>query len=300
MAEPSPSLTDLWAECSAIASRRSFELGNVSECLEQWRTDLTNSTTPLDAPDPTDLVAKCLYFESLEQGSPGLLTSAALDLRRRVRAFSRYASLLGQDISRIRDRAALAEETAKLDERLQLYERPAVMSSRIVKSPPTTFSEFTGKRMHLVYRGSRDGFDASQFHAQCDRLTHTATFIKTDDGYVFGGFTPLDWDSGSGFKADVNLESFVFTLKNPHGCPPRVFRLKESQKDKAICCRGSAGPIFGAYDIYIADKCNKDEASYSNWLGYAYNNDTGIPGTDFFTGKRFFRVAEIEVFAIGQ
>jgi hypothetical protein len=298
--QPSPSLSDLWTECSAIASRRSFELSNVSECLDQWRADLETSSVPVDIPDPTDLVAKCRYFESLEHGAHGLVTSAAINLQKRVRSFARYASILKQDISRIRNRADLEAEMTQLDKRMQFYEDRPGISSRIIHSIPITFSVLNGQVFNLLYRGSDDGFGAAQFHAKCDRRPNTVTFVKTSDGYVFGGFTPLSWDSVSGFKCDENREGFVFTLDNPNHLQPKIFPLKEGQKKKAICCRGSAGPIFGGYDICIADKCNEDEVSYSNWLGYSYENDTGIPGTEVLAGKRNFKVSEIEVFEVSH
>jgi hypothetical protein len=84
------------------------------------------------------------------------------------------------------------------------------------------------------------------------------------------------------FKCDEKRERFVYTLKNSHRIQPRIFQLKEGQKGKAIGCRASAAPIFGGYEIYIADKCNENEneLSSSNWLGYSYENDTEIPGIE--------------------
>jgi hypothetical protein len=298
MAADPPSLSSLWEECLAIASHRSFELGNVSDCLDQWRSDLDSSRIAFDPPDPSDLIARCVLFESLEQGSPGLVTSAASDLRDRVREFSEFASILDHDIPIVRDRASLQARVAEIDSRLCLFEGQRRIASRIVRSLPATFSELNGKKFTLLYRGTRDGFSAARFHARCDRKPNTVTIVKTDKGDVFGGYTPLPWDSVSGFKSDPGLESFVFTLENQHGYPQQRFRLKEAQKGKAICCRGSAGPIFGGYDIYIADRCAEDEVSYSNWLGYSYQNDTNILGTDFLAGKKTFKVAEIEVFSV--
>jgi hypothetical protein len=268
--------------------------------LDQLRSDLDSSRVPFDPPDPSDLIARCVLFESLEHGTPGLITSAASDLRDRVREFSEFASILDHDIPIVRDRASLRSETEKLDARLCLFEGQRRISSRIVRSLPSDFSELNGRKFTLLYRGTRDGFSAARFHARCDRKTNTVTIVMTDKGDVFGGYTPLAWDSLSGFKSDPGLESFVFTLENQHGYPPRKFRLKEAQKGKAICCRGSAGPIFGGYDIYIADKCAEDEVSYSNWLGYSYQNDTNIPGTDLLAGKKSFKVAEIEVFSVSM
>ena len=35
-------------------------------------------------------------------------------------------------------------------------------------------------RMHLIYRGSRDGFNSFDFHNKCDGSALTLTLIKSD------------------------------------------------------------------------------------------------------------------------
>ncbi len=40
----------------------------------------------------------------------------------------------------------------------------------------------------LLYRASRDGFGAAQYHAKCDDITNTLTIIKTTEGYIFGAY----------------------------------------------------------------------------------------------------------------
>lgn len=61
-----------------------------------------------------------------------------------------------------------------------------------------TFNKFVvklidSKRMDLIYRGSRDGFKASDFHSKCDEKGDTITFVKNSKGAVFGGFTKVPW-----------------------------------------------------------------------------------------------------------
>jgi hypothetical protein len=53
--------------------------------------------------------------------------------------------------------------------------------------------------------------------------------IADTDGNVFGGFTPVKWESpasSSKYKGDDSLRSFLFALRNPHGIPPRKFALR--------------------------------------------------------------------------
>jgi hypothetical protein len=99
---------------------------------------------------------------------------------------------------------------------------PPPLDSQIISEIPEIFAEFQRKRFSLLWRGSRDGFKAKEFHIRCDGHGSTLTVILDMKGNIFGGFTPLKWESrvfkgyGSDFKADDSLKSFVFTLKNPH------------------------------------------------------------------------------------
>jgi hypothetical protein len=150
----------------------------------------------------------------------------------------------------------------------------------------------------LVYRGSRDGFDASDFHSKCDGCSPTVTLIETTKGYIFGGFTPIAWDSSGSVKADSSEKSFLFTVKNPRGNEIRQFRL--TNPSRAIRCHSSYGPVFGSnWDICVYGGCNANAENYTN-LGGAYANDTELDSRQVFTGEYNFTVKEIEVFAINS
>jgi hypothetical protein len=169
--------------------------------------------------------------------------------------------------------------------------------SLIVKDYPNILSDFANKVWKLLYRGSRDGFGTSKFHGKCDGQSNTLTLIETTKGFVFGGFTPLVWDSTTNnFKSDSSQKSFLFTLKNAVNIQPRTFKL--SNGSNAIYCQSDYGPTFGGgYEIYVADNCNANTSNYTKF-GNAYMNDTGIAGMAVFTGEQYFTVKEIEVFSI--
>jgi hypothetical protein len=122
-------------------------------------------------------------------------------------------------------------------------------------------------------------------------------------GNIFGGFTPVEWESLTkpDFKADDSQKSFVFTLKNPHNIPARRFALKAERKPRAIWCDSKWGPWFGGApcDMAVKDNCNADTRSFTS-LGRSYTNDTGLDGEVVFTGSWNFQVKEIEVFEIAN
>jgi hypothetical protein len=147
--------------------------------------------------------------------------------------------------------------------------------SQICSEFPTLLNEFRSRRMKLLYRGSQDGFGSSDFHRKCDGQTDTITFIQTTKDFIFGGYTPIAWDSSDSYKPDSSQKSFVFTLTNPHSIGSRRFALKPDHLNYAICASPSYGPIFGnGNTICVCDKCNSCNSSYTRL--YAYVNDTGL------------------------
>jgi hypothetical protein len=170
---------------------------------------------------------------------------------------------------------------------------PSGWNSAIVPYFPKLFEDFKQKQFTLLWRGSRHGFQAKQFHGLCDGHPNTLTVILDTKGNMFGGFTPVKWDSTSLDKADPSMNSFLFTLKNPHNVPARRFALEAEKKNKAIYCHSNYGPSF--YDLGVLDDGNAN----SNF-GMNYTNDTGLNGNTFFTGSQYFQVKEIEVFEITE
>jgi hypothetical protein len=172
---------------------------------------------------------------------------------------------------------------------------PSGWNSAIVPDFPTLFEDFKKKQFTLLWRGSRDGFGKDDFHSRCDGHPNTLTVILDTDGNIFGGFTPVEWETGEWHsKADPSRKTFLFTLKNPHNTGPQKFGLKIENMNKAICCDCTSGPRF--WDIGVDDQCDRNTRSWTGTFGHHYTNDTGLDGETFFTGSRTFTVKEIEVF----
>jgi hypothetical protein len=172
-----------------------------------------------------------------------------------------------------------------------------LIDSRIISEFPEIFTEFRGKYFGILWRGSRDGFSAKEFHRRCDGHGNTLILIFDTTGNIFGGFTPVEWESNSGEKADDSQNSFVFTLKNPHNIPARRFALKAEKKHQAIVCNSKWSPRF--CDIGVYNNCNANTGSYTH-LGIGYTNDSGLDWSIVFTGSTNFKVKEIEVFEITE
>ena len=150
----------------------------------------------------------------------------------------------------------------------------------------------------LLYRGTRDGFGSDEFHSKCDGHSNTLTLLKAKgSGFIFGGFTCVNWTSSSGFKSDLN--AFLFSLTNNVNRPLKM-KVDPDEHDEAIYCNSRYGPTFGGgNDIRIAKNANTTMDSFSN-LGFAYEHPQYAHGTDeaqsFLAGSYRFQLDEIEVY----
>jgi len=157
------------------------------------------------------------------------------------------------------------------------------------------------KEIVLLFRASEHGFLGKKFHEFCDGKPHNVIFIKSEVGNIFGGYTPLKWNSiNNSDLADDSMLGFLFSVtyntKHPH----------YNYRDKAIHCYSTFGPIFGgregSRDLVIYDECHKNKKSHSN-LGYSYKLLDGmIYGSDkareYLGGSTKFKIVEYEVYQL--
>jgi hypothetical protein len=75
-----------------------------------------------------------------------------------------------------------------------------------------TLIEITNSlRGKLLYRATRDGFGAQEFHSRCDGKRNTITIIMNDQNFVFGGYGAMPWNSSGNWITDPN--AFIFSLR---------------------------------------------------------------------------------------
>ena len=154
-------------------------------------------------------------------------------------------------------------------------------------------------KLNLVYRASRDGDLAKDFHFKCDFIGPNLTLIKTKKQYIFGGFTIKTWKHL--FK-DVNNEdpecgtelkdeqAFGFSLNEN--------KIYENGKpdESIIYCNSNYGPCFKNFFFKIFDKCFENGGICGN---IQESNFIGIEQEyEFNGGEQYFNVEEIEVFQI--
>jgi hypothetical protein len=183
---------------------------------------------------------------------------------------------------------------------------PARMESLIVREYPPLFEEFRMKQWLLLWRGSRDGFGAAEFHYRCDGHANTLTLILDTKGNIFGGFTPVEWESRmpisqhntrNCWKSDSSLKSFLFTLNNPSNTEAMKFELGHEKSAFAVWCCSSDGPWFGGNGILVCDDSNPIYTSTSDHT-YDFGYHSKVYNSSLLMGSHEFKVKEIEVFEV--
>jgi len=146
-----------------------------------------------------------------------------------------------------------------------------------------------------VYRASRDGFSADDFHEKCDEKGETIVLVKTLEGAVIGGYASACWS-----KRKIGWESapdsFIFSLCEKEDDSSELdyclteYVVTESGTENGVYHRSSFGPAFGmGHDLYICSNSDTEEFSHSNPSG------DYIPKTSKGLVSKPFLVAEIEV-----
>jgi hypothetical protein len=231
-----------------------------------------------------------------EKGSIVLSTEVEM-LQRRCEEKHEKIATHKDDISKIKDDMKQLKD--RVDQQPSVPTPALGFDSLIISQYRPLFEEFRAKRFNLLWQGSRDGFIGQEFHLRCDGRANTLTLIADTDGNVFGGFSPVKWEFSGKWKGDDSLRSFLFTLKNPHGVPPRKFGLKAEKKQQALWGDSTDFTRFDqSCDIYVSNGCNANRYSYTHfgirWSNCAYANDTALE--HFLTGAEKFTVKESKVF----
>ena len=195
----------------------------------------------------------------------------------------------------------------KEDDAEFIYKKLKQIDGRIMRMMNKENKDFKGKDndflFKLVYRGTRDGDSAKEFHKRCDKIGQNITLVKTDKDKIFGGFTKCNWeipekclkemeeeDTESGIQKKDEY-SFCFTL----GSEKKIYEHCEEEEKEAIFCSPKFGPTF----------CSNIFAVYNKFLkngGYSTKKETSCfdgQSDDYeLTGEKAFKIKELEIYEI--
>jgi hypothetical protein len=122
--------------------------------------------------------------------------------------------------------------------------------------------------LSLLYKATRDGFKAHDFHSLCDNQSPTICLIKSSLNKTFGGYAHPSWHSE---EKDIRSQK--------PKCRSFLFQLDYNRKLKYLRNREMGGYrnwsiIFGN-DIYVHGDSDKNEESYCK-LGKSYELPDGM------------------------
>ncbi len=106
--------------------------------------------------------------------------------------------------------------------------------------------------LSLLYKASVHGYQASAFHQRCDRQGPTLLVAYNRSGYIFGGYTSVDYARSGQYVTDQ--EAFLFSI---HGKIPTCIKVNSGCNARYDDAKG---PNFGK-QLYFC--YNNQPAVYS-------------------------------------
>ena len=145
--------------------------------------------------------------------------------------------------------------------------------------------KYPGSTYRLLYKGSRDGDGANDFHSKCDEAEKTLIIVEDNNGNRFGGFTTQDW--GGQYLQKKDDEAFIFSIDKK-----KVYDVIPNQN--AIGCYPNFGPVFFGCQIRIYDNfLSKGGTTYKKGLNYYTTEDFELTN-----GNQNYGVKDIEVYEV--
>ena len=139
----------------------------------------------------------------------------------------------------------------------------------------------------LLFRATKDGDSASIFHNKCDNIRHTLTLVKTNNGFIFGGYTSENWNGSAIHKKDDKAFCFSIDLQ-------KIYKNKKT--DKSIYCDNSRMSVFGYYFFVVYNNCLSKGGMMNDGLNNSYDNQ--LKKNEINNGEQYFGITEVEVFEI--
>ncbi|EDV26879.1 expressed hypothetical protein [Trichoplax adhaerens] len=206
-------------------------------------------------------------------------------------------------LERYRFAAVPAAFNTATDNRLQPRKMKTLFSGSVLLSGDNLYLQsilngWYGNELQqwkLIFRASRDGFSARQFHVYCDNIDPTFVIVRGPDDNLCGGFSDQPWSrKGASGSYTRSSKAFIFTLTNQQDMPPSRFDI--TQEKYALVYDEEYGPTFGAgADLCIASNCDSNDQSYSN---FPYSFEGLNASVNLLMGSYNFYVKDYEVFTI--
>ena len=140
-------------------------------------------------------------------------------------------------------------------------------------------------KFELIYKASKNGDNAKNFHQNCDGKHPTVTIIKSKNGHTFGGYLSVPFFSDG--ESFLDESAFLFSLTNN-----KKFNIRN--KEPAVLNDGLSGPNFGKKDLEISSEC-LNKFSYCKPSSFTFKRANLIGIND-----KCFKVEDYEVYLVNK
>ncbi|XP_058617165.1 interferon-induced protein 44-like isoform X3 [Onychostoma macrolepis] len=144
-------------------------------------------------------------------------------------------------------------------------------------------------KLSLLYKASVHGYKASAFHQRCDRQGPTLLVAYNHSGYIFGGYTSVDYAQSKQYITDK--EAFLFSI---HGKAP--VRINGNSGHYARY-DDAGGPNFGQQLYFCYNNqpvvYDQGETIYFNFSpDTLYGDDTHLSECEVYKVEQILQVME--------
>ena len=150
---------------------------------------------------------------------------------------------------------------------------------------------FNFNNIKLLYRGSRDGDRTKTCHELCDNKQNVLIIMKSETGYIFGGYSKVGFKINNNFDYKIDNNCFLFSLN--------LKKIYPVIKDKKVICHiGETSGLCFFNSLAFSDNfmSKNNGAQISNSIQANFNgfeNSYEMNG-----GQNCCKLYELEVFQL--
>ena len=214
------------------------------------------------------------------------------NIRMEVDGLTNYMSSLNERVTslekQVKELMSIKDEYEKLKQLEIKNKNRYFKDSSIVKLEDEdtimTWFEKKPSQFNKLLDSKIDGDSTNAFENKCAKKCPTMVFVKTTNGYRFGGFTTILWTNGSYGKDN---KAFLFSLD-------RKEKYNITDENYANYLSSGSNFYFGGAALRLYNNCTSNK---SNYVGI--NSYTTVPANYAINGgEQYFTVSSYEVYQI--
>ena len=214
------------------------------------------------------------------------------NIRMEVDGLTNYMSSLNERVTslekQVKELMSIKDEYEKLKQLEIKNKNRYFKDSSIVKLEDEdtimTWFEKKPSQFNKLLDSKIDGDSTNAFESKCAKKCPTMVFVKTTNGYRFGGFTTVLWTNGSYGKDN---KAFLFSLD-------RKEKYNITDENNANYLNSGSIFQFGGGALRLYNNCTSNKSNYVGDHSY-----TTVPANYAINGgEHYFTVSSYEVYQI--